>query len=834
MDGLLRLGRLWLVVGCLWAFGMSCAWGQLGGQLGGQPVWGHEVWSTENGLPQNSVHAVSQTRDGYVWVATEGGLARFNGAGFTVFRRENTPVLTSDDLCCLAEDATGALLVGSADDWVKFDRGVFSRLSGVVAGPEPVIWTGGGLPEGRVQVTFRDSRGRVWVGMDRGLVLVGMGKVEPLGEASVLSIAEDREGDVWVGTDTGGLHVLRPQVFRAELLGTAVTAVTQTTDGAMWVGTKGEGLFRLRGGRTRHLRAKEGLLSEVVLSLAAGRDGSVWVGTPDGLNHVLAGGKVKAMTAADGLPDDFVRCLYVDRDGTLWVGTRRGLGHLAGGKIAMLAGLPSELIGAVLRVGNGDLWVGTSGGVARVRDGNVTKFEGLLGGIVTALVEARGTVWVGTKDGGVSRLEGERFVGVVPGEVEDLVAEDRGGLWMTGSHGVARLLEGRVVRFGAADGMPSEEASSLGHPSAWKAGDGTVWFGTRKGLAIVDPAGLREGHVAVPVAVERFTVDDAEWKGGERIPPGHTRFAFEYAGLSYAAPSRVRYRYRLEGLDRDWVDGGVRRDAFYTNLGAGRYRFVVEAAGVDGVWGEPAVVGFVVRPRFYRTWWFLGLMVVLVVGLGGLGYWLRVKALRSRFDAILGERSRMAREIHDTLAQGFVGVSLQLEITGNLLGAAKIDEARSQVEEAKALVREGLSDARQSIWELRSGAVEAGLPERMRQMVDRVGGERGAVELKVGGTYRAVGAEMEREVMRIAQEAVTNAVRHAEAGQVVVELRYETTALRLSVVDDGAGFVMDEVASGRFGLVGMRERADRIGGELEIVSEPGSGTALRLRVPVAA
>ena len=139
----------------MFLLGAGCALGQ---------TWGHEVWSTENGLPQNSVHAVSQTRDGYVWVATEGGLARFNGAGFTVFRRENTPVLTSDDLCCLAEDATGALLVGSADDWVKFDRGVFSRVSGVVAAPEPVIWTGGGLPEGRVQTTFRDSRGRVWVG----------------------------------------------------------------------------------------------------------------------------------------------------------------------------------------------------------------------------------------------------------------------------------------------------------------------------------------------------------------------------------------------------------------------------------------------------------------------------------------------------------------------------------------------------------------------------------------------------------------------------------------------------------------------------------------------
>jgi len=222
------------------------------------------------------------------------------------------------------------------------------------------------------------------------------------------------------------------------------------------------------------------------------------------------------------------------------------------------------------------------------------------------------------------------------------------------------------------------------------------------------------------------------------------------------------------------------------------------------------------------------------VGFGVLGYWLRVRALRSRFDAMLGERSRMAREIHDTLAQGFVGVSLQLEITGNLLAQDRVEGAKQQVDQAKALVRDGLADARQSIWELRSGAVEAGLPERMRQMVNRVGGERGFVELSIGGTYRVLEAEVEREVLRIAQEAVTNAVRHAEAGRVAVEMRYEERALRLSVVDDGAGFAMDEVASGRFGLVGMRERADRIGGVLEIESAPGSGTSLRLRVPLSA
>ncbi|SFS09312.1 Two component regulator propeller [Granulicella pectinivorans] len=803
----------------------------------GRP-WAHEVWTTENGLPQNSVHAVVQGRDGFLWVATEGGLARFDGVGFAVFNRENTPAFTSDDLSSLVVDKDGALLVGSADGWVKYEDGVFRKA----AEPDVTLPVGlgkpKGIPAGRVQATLRDARGGFWVGMDRGLYSPE-GKVAAIGDASVLSLFEDREGDIWAGTDTGGLHVLRPQVFRGELLGKAVTAVTQGADGGMWAGTRGDGLFRVGG---KHLTAKDGLLSDVVLSLAADRDGSLWVGTPDGLNHLLKGGKVEAMTSADGLPDDFVRSLYADRDGTLWIGTRRGLVHREGGRLTSVAGLPSDLIGAMVRMRGGDLWVGTLDGVARLRNGKVTAYgakDGLVGSVVTSLVERKdGSLWVGTKDGGLSRLAGERFEGVLPGEVDDLVEDDRGGLWLTGSRGVMRVAEQGTGRFGAVsygtgDGLPSEEMAGPGHPAAWKAVDGTVWLGTRKGLAVVDPAGLR-GRVPVPAVVERFTVDDALWVGGEVIPPGHMRFAFEYAGLSFAAPSRVRYRYMLEGFDKGWVEAGGRRSAFYTNLGAGRYRFLVQAAGADGVWGESAVVAFRVKPRFYRTWWFLGLMVLVVGGLVGLGYWLRVRALRVRFDAILAERNRMAREVHDTLAQGFVGISLQLEVTGMMLAQGHVEGAKKQVDETKALVREGLADARQSIWELRSGAVDGGLPERMRSMVDRLKTESVRVELAVGGTYRALEPELEREVMRVAQEAVTNAVRHARAGLVVVDLRYQPVELTLAVRDDGAGFAPEQVASGRFGLVGMRERAERIGGRLEIESSAESGTVVRLRVPLVA
>jgi signal transduction histidine kinase/streptogramin lyase len=724
-----------------------------------------------------------------------------------------------------------------------------------------------------VQSFLADSRGTLWVGTDQGLVALSPAAavdnpqleiLPALGATSILTTFEDREHNLWVGTDTTGLHILRQQNFRTlpSLSGYPMTAITQTPDGTVWLGSQGEGLFRYEGGQTRSLSTQDGLISDVILTLAADRDGSLWIGTPDGLNH-LRGGKIESYTSADGLPDDFIRSLFADRDGSLWVGTRRGLAHRQNGHFTVLSradGLKSDLIGAMLRSASDDLWVGTLDGLVRIRGGKPTVFtktQGLSGDVITSLLEdANHTLWVGTKDGGLSRFSANGFSPVqahdLPREIDAILEDNHGYLWLTSSRGVMRVLASEllacgqaaectphIAAFGSSDGMPTEETSSSGHPSAWRTADGRLWFATRKGVAIVNPNDLRENDTPPPVVIEHFMVDDTELKttGAEiTIPPRHVRYAFDYAGLSYVSPSRVRYRYILEGFDKQWTQAGSRRSAYYTNLPPRHYRFRVQAANEDGVWNETgAEVAFAIKPRFYRTLWFSGLATLLLIGVIFAVYRMRVRVIRSQFDAILAERNRIAREIHDTLAQGFVAVSVQLELTAHLLGQSQVLEATQQVDRTRDLVREGLADARRSIWDLRAAGTQATLPMRLTHLVEQSSTEHLKTDIDIGGIYRVLAPALENEAFRIAQEALANAVRHSGATQVTLEVRYHPDELKLTVSDNGIGFQAADPslpAKGHFGLQGMRERADQIAGTLNVESSPGRGTIVTLSVPL--
>jgi signal transduction histidine kinase len=551
------------------------------------------------------------------------------------------------------------------------------------------------------------------------------------------------------------------------------------------------------------------------------------------------------------------------------VGTRRGLAHWKDGRFTVLShenGFKSDLIGAMLRSSsnsNSDsnaLWVGTLNGLVRIRNGETTVFtrsDGLSGDVITSLLEdANHTLWVGTKDDGLSRSSGNGFVPVrahdLPREIDAIVEDTHGYLWLASSRGIVRVLASdlracdasacnpRISTYGSSDGMLTEETSSTGHPSAWRMADGDLWFATRKGVAIVNPDDLLENRTPPPVIVEHFTVDDIEWKdrGAEiSIPSGHGRYAFEYAALSYVSPSRVRYRYMLEGFDKQWTQAGSRRNAYYTNLPPRHYRFRVQAANQGGIWSDTgAEVAFVIRPPFYRTLWFSALATLLLIGVVVGIYRLRVRAIRSQFDAILAERNRIAREIHDTLAQGFVGVSVQLELTAHLLAQSHVPEARQQVDRTRDLVREGLADARRSIWDLRATGAQATLPARLTHLAEQSSTLRLKVEANIGGTYRALTPSLENEVLRIAQEALANAVRHSQATRAMVDLRYHPNELTLTVTDNGVGFQATDATlptKGHFGLQGMRERTQQIAGTLNVESSPDSGTKVTLHVPLA-
>jgi signal transduction histidine kinase len=606
---------------------------------------------------------------------------------------------------------------------------------------------------------------------------------------------------------------------------------------------------------------KDGLSSDVILSLAAAPNGDLWVGTPDGLNRIRKG-VVTSFTSADGLPDDFVRSLLVDADGSLWIGTRRGLAHWIAGRahidtFTQATGLGSDLVGAMARDTHGNLWVSTLAGLSRLQGApgpsisNFTSANGLSSNVITALLpRSDGTLLIGTQGHGWNVWDGHGFSpveksGLNRTTIHAILDDERGHLWFATENGIARCdcdMAGGCshwMEFGPADGLRGREMATNSHPSAWRSRDGWLWFATPKGLVVADPAHFPVNTVPPPVVLVRFAADDVDQPlhGADRlkVEAGHNHFQFDYAGLSFTTPQKVRYRYMLEGFDHQWTDAGARRSAYYTNIPPGTYTFRVQASNNDGVWNtEGSAFAFTLRPHFYQTVWFYILLAALAAGVVLLLLRLRLLRAEREFRAVLAERNRIAREVHDTLAQGYVGVSVQLEVVSELLRYNKTGDAIKHLDATRQHVREGLAEARQSIWALRSqDSGENTLPVKLRRATELANGRGVEATFSLYGAYRPMPPEMEREFLRVGQEAIHNVKKHAGASHLSVQLEYGPAEIALVVRDDGRGFEMGDgylPPPGHFGLTGMRERADTIGGTLEVTSELGSGTTVRLQV----
>lgn len=939
---------------------------------------GHQTWQTENGLPQNSVHAIAQTADGYIWLGTEDGLVRFDGYNFTIFDSHNTPELKSNDIRSLLASGGDSLWVATGSGLVRLQHSKFihfgaseglpsenvwavyeSRMSGLwcvtaeglaqfdgsrfraypipsniesltgaiaegdnnslwlgthagvrvfrngqfarvpvqatLAGLAPAailvdraghIWVGtengltmlselgtreysekNGLPSHVITTLYQDMAGSIWVGTDSGLARIVNGQVQrfpagnPVAGSTVLSLIEDHEGDLWAGTDAG-VTVLREQSFTTYdahdgLPADLIRAVFQSRDGAVWVATD-HGLGQRQHGLFTSFGSQNGLASDVTLSLAQNPKDDILVGTAAGLNTLQDGRTVSLLAAADGLPDDFVRSIYVDRDHSIWISTRRGLTHVTGKKLTTYNesdGLGSDLAGVVLRDRDGVLWVATLHGLSRFENGHFrtyTTADGLSSNVVTALYEDReGTLWAGTQDGGLNRIRGSRIYAFpaslgLPQAVYGMAEDDAGNFWFSSNMGIYRARRDalnhaaqdhasavNVDRFGTGDGLRVSECSAGGHPSIWKTRNGELWFATLRGAAVVDPNRLARSQKPPPVVLESVSIDDRSLNPAfvGAIEPGSSRFAFEYAGLSFLSPARVRYRYRLEGFDKHWIDAGSRRVAYYTNLAPGRYKFEVTAENGDGVWNAgSATLRFRLLPHFYQTYWFYAAMAAIIGLLAWSVYRWRVRDVEARFAAVLGERNRIAREIHDTLAQGFIAVSVQLEVVTRLMNSAP-DAAIEHLNQTRTLVRSSIAEARRAIWELRSQSDDK---NDFASRLSKVANEAAApgsvqVNFEVKGAYRRVLPEVEDELTKICKEAVTNAVRHAQAERVSIELAFERKKLRMTVADNGCGFDARPDSSGpngHFGIKGMQERAERIDAKLVVASETGKGTTV--------
>jgi ligand-binding sensor domain-containing protein/signal transduction histidine kinase len=808
---------------------------------------------------------------GDLWVGGSSGLVLIRGGIHDGRRTHFTTAdgLPSNDVTALAATALGL--------WVGTGEG----LAFIPAGGDPsAIEIQPELAGHRVQQLFPDLEGSVWVATAEGIARITNRHVEYVRRRptlpGVLTMYEDRERSMWFGTDSSGLSVLREQAFSTlttddGLSAAVVRAVFEDHAGSVWIGTA-NGLDRYADERVTHFAGS--LPSQVVLALAETRagpapgdpvlsgDDDLWVGTPAGLARIQNSQTVRTYTTADGLPDDFVRSLYADRDGTLWIGTRNGLAHFKDGRFrswSKLDGLGSDLIGAMLRTRDGTLWVGTLGGLSYQQGDGFRTLPSA--GVTALLADSGGTLWVATNGGGLARMQSGRTLRPVPTlaglprTIFGMLEDGSGNLWLSSRTGIDRVAitaltafandpshPPAITHYGAADGMRIREASGGGHPAAWRAQDGALWFATLNGAAAAHPETAVRNTLPPPVAIEQVLVDGAAGDPAAptiRVEPGHGRLTLQYAGLSFVAPGKVRYRYTLEGFDKHWIDAGTRRTAFYTNVPPGSYRFLVLAANNDGLWSARAAqVRFVIEPFYYQTAWFYALVALALAGSGYLIYYVRVRSVEAGYRAVLDERGRIAREIHDTLAQGYVAVTVQLELAERLLtssSASAISAATDQLRATRALVRESLEEARSSIWNLRAQADAATLPAQLAETVRRYG-QRSAASIKfaVHGTYRPLPA-LDPELQRIAQEALANAVTHARASAISVTLTYEAALLLLRVADDGLGVPPEPERPGHFGLQGMRERAARIHAILNIEPGPESkGTVVTLRVGIEA
>ena len=607
------------------------------------------------------------------------------------------------------------------------------------------------------------------IGTTGGLVRLVDGQLQhfpvtsPLAAESILSLMEDREGNIWVGTEIDGLHILRDQRFRTfdtreGLSSDRTTAVVEDNAGTLWVGTQEDGLNAMRrnpaaGGAApawsvRTYSVDNGLASNVILSLAAAPNGDLWVGTPDGLNR-LRGGRIDTFTSADGLPDDFIRSLLVDNDGSLWIGTRRGLTHWqqAGNAAAHMetftqaSGLGSDLVGALARDSSGNLWIATLAGLSRLhrdrhgsRISNYTTADGLTSNVITALLpHGNGTLLIGTQDRGWDVWDGHRLSaglnnGPEVAAIHAILDDSEGHLWFATDNGIARCDCSEIVtgcshwmEFGTADGLRSRETATNSHPSAWRSHDGHLWFATPRGLVEVDPAHFPVNSIPPPVVLERFVVDDVDHPlrvadSLTKVSAGHVHFEFDYAGLSYIAPQKVRYRYILQGFDHNWTDAGARRSAYYTNIPPGPLH--LSCAGGQqrrGVEHGGCVLQLSTAPSFLPD---------CLVLRPAAGHACRQRPFADAATAAPGaagiQRGAGRAQPHCAgdsrhFSPGLRGHFCSAGSPGRAVAAEARQRPRQSSWTRRVQVREGLADARQSIWALRTqDAGEVTLPVRLQ------------------------------------------------------------------------------------------------------------------------
>jgi ligand-binding sensor domain-containing protein len=603
----------------------------------------------QDGLPHDSVFAVVGTEDGAVWAATTSGLAELRGGRVVGTRKD-----LSGQPHCLLVDRRRALWVGTTGGLDRLADGHVTHFT-----------ESDGLLGSQVNALAEDRDGNLWIGTDAGLSRLHEGRFDAytvadgLPGSSVVSLLEDREGSLWIGLLGNGLVRLRDGIVttyarREGLPEDHVTCVLESRDGSLWIGTS-RGLARYHRGSFRIYGKKDGLLNASILGLWERRSGEIAIATYSPQLNLIKADRVTVLGPLK-IEGSVPAVLIEDRLGALWVGTRGlGLFHVQGEKVdhypfAEPAG--AGVIHAAIEDSKGILWFGTANGLTRYEHGKFSKIAVYgQGGVIFSIHEdGRGTLWIGTRDNGICRFRDGHTLrcyskadGLFDNAVYQVLEDDRGLLWMGGPRGISSVAmkdlddldAGRLENltsehYGIADGMKSTQCEVRVSPAGVRSTDGRLWFPTTKGLVSVDPDKPRARALVPPVIIERALVNGRPLPPGGVAPPGHGAIDLSYAVLTYLAPRRVRSRYRLEGFDPDWIDAGGKREAHYTNLPPGEYRFRV-VAGYEGVWNEEgAVVAIRLEPHFYETRWWHALVIAVFASLAWAAYRARTHQLRAR------------------------------------------------------------------------------------------------------------------------------------------------------------------------------------------------------------
>ncbi len=779
------------------------------------------------------------------------------------------------------QDRSGAVWIGIFDRYLPK---LFIFKNGEIS----VLTHREGLPKAFIEQILEDRQGNVWIAVGKfgkgGLLKFENGKIRVFGKEegfdgiSVLGLTEDREGGIWVATFDNGLTRLSEKIitsFTSEKSGLTSDNVYPIFEDAernifagVWsFGDKANGgVDKFENSGFVRFAGRNEINSLAPTALFKDREGNLWIGAYGGLT-LVKNGKFTHYHRQNGFPHDEVSAITQTADGTLWFGTAHGLTKLEDEKFTdfwVEDGLPHSDVRCLHESRDGTLWIGTSGGLGTYKNGKFTnRFDFPAVQVRSITEDADGTLWFGTYDAGIFRLRNGEFKpitikdGLFDQGAFQILEDDFGRFWISCNRGIYRVnrqalndfADGKIqtvtsVAYGVKDGMADAECNGGRSPAGFKSRkDGTLWFPTQKGIAVVNPIALPVNTQPPNVAIENCLLDGKEVACDDiKILPENDSFEIKYTGLSFNKPEQIKFKYKLEGLDENWIDAGTRRRAFFTHLPPGEYSFRVAAANVDGVWNDAgASLKITVKPPFYRMFWFLALCAILVISLISVIFNLRIKNLekmraaqeefsRKLLESQENERQRIAAELHDSLGQDLLIIK-----NWALIGLKNGQDSSKQLGEISEMASQAIDEVREIAYNLRPFHLdELGLTKAIESMLERVS-KSSAIDFVseidlIDGFFPK---DAEINFYRIVQECVSNIVKHSGATEAAVSIKRRNTVLQLSVWDNGKGFDTDSLAAKRagqsgFGLAGIAERARILGGKIVIESVTGKETVVNL------